>query len=571
MYKLRQTFPTNEERSRQHKIQRVLFGSVPTSRVEKLAAAVLNNAYVNTVRAFKIERKNEEIQVILNTIDLTDDIRIFECRRQILKAIEPVKFQSGDTFQLAYKNKIPTLYPELSKPTITRWNLLPSTRVALVDFERLVFDNKILVRYYENVRFLDYIVANLKYYLDVNSVSETVGNILSQAKLLQFIVETEYNEYTLVRAFYDNTVTYEGVVYDTSFVPKYPVLDLKHQLSPIISVDNSDEISYWNSVDLSTIDTIPMQYLAIFMVFPFKNGFYVQPTGKITKIPVKPKKRTSLVNVLDSVCSSDDLEAVLDQTSKLYNADEVLHWTLYEQSLRNVGLGILLLRRYYGDILTISPFKIALPNEYTVLSWLSLQCGTDDTYPGVLLPLNDVAADKNNDNNAELSRTAIVTVALIRDIIATAQNAFGVSMLISNYCILESDMYPVYQQLVTSTEKYVFLSMVYQYYPYYNYQRALQILSKNLTFGRDTTINITTLYKSNARRYVNAPLSVKLAQMTVPIVRPQDVNSEIATCSPIACPDLYEFTDAQLNDLAKLGTLQFTTPKQFANYIDLCI
>lgn len=566
MYKLRQTFPTNEERSRQHKIQRVLFGAVPASRVEKLAAAVLNNAYVNSVRAFKLERQSDQIQTILDTQDLTDDVRIFERRRQILKAIETVKFQPGDTFQLSYKNKTPTLYPELNKPTITRWTQVPSVRVTLVDFEQLVFNNKILVRYYENVRFIDYIVANIKYYLDVDSVEETVGNMLAQAKLLQFIDQTDYNEFTLIRAFYDDTVTYQDVVYDTSFVPKYPVQDLKHQLSPIISVDNSDEIAYWNSIDLSTINTIPMQYLAIFMVFPFKNGFYVQPTGKITKIPVKPKKRTSLINVLGSVCSSDDLEAVLDQTSRLYSADEVLHWTLNERSLRNVGLGILLLRRYYGDILTINPFKIALPNEYTVLSWLTLQCGTDDTYPGVLLPLNN-----NESNNLELSRTAVITLALIRDIIAAAQDAFGVSMLISNYCILESDMYPIYQKLVSSTEKYVFLSMVYQYYPYYNYHRALQILSKNLNFGRDTTVNVISIYKPNTRHYVNAPLSFKLSQMTVPIVRPQDVNSDIAVCSPIACPDLYELTDPQLRDLARFGTLQFTTPKQFANYVDLCI
>lgn len=565
MYKIRQTFPTNEERARQHKIQRVLFGAVPASKIEKLAAAILNSAYVNSVRAFKLERKNEHIQTILNTQDLTDDIRIFQCRRRILKSIETVKFQPGDTFQLSYKNKTPTMYPESNKPTITRWSLLPSTRVALVEFERLVFNNKILVRYYDNVRFLDYIVANLKYYLNVDNVAETTDNILPQAKLLQFIDKTDYNEYTLVRAFYDYTVTYDGVVYDTSFIPKYPVLDLKHQTSPIINIDNSNDIAYWNSVDLSTIDTIPMEHLAIFMAFPFKSGFYVQPTGKITKIPVKPKKRTSLLSVLDSVCSSDDLEAVLDETSKLYDVDEILHWTLYGQTLRNVGLGVLLLRRYYGDVFTLNPFKIALANEYTILSWLSLQCSKDDTYPGVLLPINDGMED------GELSRTAIITLALIRDITSTAHTVFGVSMLISNYCILESDMYPIFRKLVSPSEKYVFLSMVYQYYPYYNYRRALDVLSGDLNFGRDNTINIASLYKSNARRYVNAPLSVKLAQMTVPIVRPQDVNSEITTCSPIACPDLYEFTDQQLNELAKSGTLQFATSKQFANYIDLCI
>lgn len=568
MYKLRRTFPTNEERSRQHKIQRILFGAVPSSRIEKLAAAILNNAYVNSVRAFKIERKGEEIQTILDTGDLTDDMQIFGKRRKILKIIESVKFSPGDTFQLSYKNKTPTLYPEASKPTMIRWLLMPNERVSLVDFEHLMFENKIFMRYYENVRFLDYMVANLKHYLSVDSADAVVGNMLAQARLLRFIHDTGYNEYTLTRAFYNDTVPYEGVVYDTSFVPKYPVLNLKHQISPIISVDNLDEIAYWESVDLSTIDTIPMQYLAIFMAFPFKNGFYVQPTGKITRIPIRPRKRTSLNNVLTSLCSSDDLEAVLDQTSKLYDSDEVLQWTLYGNNLRNVGLGILLLRRYYGDVLTINPFKIALANEYIVLSWLTLQCGTDDTYPGVLLPLND--ATMVNDKS-ELTRTATITISLIRDIVATAQHAFGAAMLISNYCILESDMYPVYQKLVTPTEKYVFLSMVYQYYPYYNYQRALGILDKNLEFGRDTTIDIASLYKSNARRYVNASLSVKLAQMTVPIVRPQDINSEIIACSPIACPDMYEFTDMQLNELAKTGTLQFTTPKQFANYVDLCI
>uniref|UniRef100_A0A0C9RP25 CLPB1 protein n=1 Tax=Fopius arisanus TaxID=64838 RepID=A0A0C9RP25_9HYME len=567
MYKLRETFPTNDERSRQYKIQRVLFGEMPVSRIEKLAAAVLNNAYVNSVRAFKIERKGEEIQTILNTQDLTDDTRIFECRRQILKSIEQVKFQPGDTFQLSYKTKTPTLYPEAIKPIITRWNVVPSTNVSLIDFEKLMFNNKILLRYYENVRFVDYMLANLKYYLDVDEVSQTEDNMLSQAKLLQFMDKTEYNEYTLIRAFYDNTITYNNMIYDTSFVPKYPVLDLKHQLSPIISIDKSDEINYWNSIDLSTIDIIPIQYLGIFMVFPFKNGFYVQPTGKITKIPLKPKKRMSLINLLASICSSDDLEAVLDETCKIYTAEDILHWTLYESTLRNVGLGILLLRRYFGDILTINPFKIALVNEYTILSWLTLQCNKGDTYPGVLLPCNP---DKN-DNTLELSRTATISLALIRDIINAAQHVFDVSVLISNYCILESDMYPIYTKLNTSTEKYVFLLMVYQYYPYYNYERALRLLNENLSFGKDTNMNILSLYKPNPRHYVNAPLSVKLAQMTVPIVRPQDLNSEITTCSPTACPDLYEFTDYQLNELAKSGTLQFTTTKQFANYIDLCI
>lgn len=567
MYKLRDTFPTNDERSRQHKIQKIIIGELPVTRVEKLAASILNNEYINSSRSFKLEKNIQAIQSILNTNDLTDDALIFEKRRPILQLVENTKFQIGDKFQLSFKSKIPTWFPEPNKQSIIQWSVLPSINVSLADFQQLLFNNKIIQPYYKNINFVDYIVTNLKYFLDIQEIEEITDNLLDQAKLLLFIDKTDYNEYTLIRAFYDNTLTYNNVIFDTSFVPKYPVLELKHQFEPIINNDYAKEIEYWNSIDLSTIQSIPLEYLAIFMVFPFKNGFYVQPDGKIMKIPVKLQNRMSLINTLDSICSINDLEAILDETSKFYSIEEVLNWTLYEKSLRNVGLGILLLRRYYGNILTINPFKIALPTEYNVLSWLSLQCTNKNSSKGIILPINDDSRHSID----KLNQTAIITIALIRDIISSCQTAFGASVLCSNYCILEIDMYKVFKQLKTPTEKYVFLLLIYQYYPYYNYHRAIKALHTQVTFGRDTTIDVLKLYKPSIRRYVNASIETKLSTISMEIVRPQDLNNKVVTCSPSLCPDLYEFTDPQLNELAKTNSVTFYTPKQIANYIDLCM
>lgn len=564
MYRLRTTFLNNAERSRQKKMQRVAFGEMPYDRVGKLTAAILNTSRVNTIRAFKIEKQLEQIQAIIGP-DNTDENSIFSKRREILNAIADTKFQIGDVFQLSYKPKIQALYPEPNKQNFVQWSVLPNTKVSLVDFEHMLFNSKVIIRYYENVKFIDYIVGNLKYYLDVDNVEETRDNALMQAKLLQFIDKTGYNEFSLTKAFYENRIAYDGVIYDTQFVPKYPVLDLKHQLTPLITTNNTDEIDYWHSIDLSTIAKVPLQYLSIFMAFPFKNGFYVQPNGSIIKIPLKPKKRTSLINTLGSICSVDDLAAVLDQTSQLYAVEDVLHWTIYEKTLRNVGLGILLLRRYYGNILSINPYKIALATEHNILSWLSFQCSGADTSPGLILPLG-IDDEKNT-----TTRTAEISVNLIRDIVASCQTAFGAAVLCSNYCLLEIDMHSIYKQLVSPTEKYVFLMLVFQYYPYYTYYKALKSIRSNLIFGTDPSLDVLSLYKPNVRAYKNASLNEKLDQMTVPIVRPQDLNANVNACPPNTCPDLYEYADPQLDTLAKHATVVFQSPKQLANFIDLCI
>lgn len=572
MYKLRTGFPTNEERARQHKIQRIIFGATPVSRFEKLVVAVLNTPYVNSTRSHKLEKCGEAIMDILETNDLTDDAAIFAKRRSIIQLVNDTKFKIGDVFQLACKYKIQTLYPEPTKPNFIKWSLVPKIRVTLTEFERLMFDNRTIIRYYENIKFIDYIVENLKYYLGIDSVEQSADNLLWQARLLQLIDQTNYNEFTLIKAFYENRVVYENVIYDASFVPKYPVTELKHQALPLVDNHNYDDINYWNSIDLSTINKVPIRHLAIFMVFPFKNGFYVQPNGNIIKIPLRPKRRTSLINTIDSICAMDDLEVVLDQTSRLYTVDDVLNWTIYEKTLKNVGIGILILRRYYGNILALNPYKIALPNEYNVLSWLALQCRKADTNPGVLLPLSDKAASlQQQPQLGAMTRSAEITLNLIRDIVATAQTPFGAAQLCSNYCILEIDMYPIYRQLKTPTEKYIFLMLVFQYYPYYTYYKALKSIKETLIFGTDTTVDVLRLYPQSVRHYSNLSIADKLSKSTLPIVCPQDMNASVNECNPSVCPDLYEFTDLQLNELAKFGTTTFKTPKQFANYIDVCI
>lgn len=563
MYKLRKVFPNNKELSRQKKIQRIIFGARPFTKLDKLAAAVLNNSYINSTRAFKIEKRGEQILELLNNDDLTDQYTIQKKRNDILQIINSTKFEKGNIFQLSHKNKIKTLYFEPTPPIHIKWTIAQKTYVSLAEFERIMFDNNVFIRYYENVKFIDYIVENLKHYLNIQSIDEIADNLIWQARLLQFIDATDYNEYTLIKSFYENKIMYNNIIYDTKFIPKYPVLELKHQILPTTKFNNDKEINYWNSINLSSIDKIPLEYLSIFMVFPFKDGFYIQPNGTIIKIPLKPIKRKSLIVTIDSVCSLDDLEAVLDQTSQLYKVDEILNWTVYGKTLKHVGLGILLLRRYYGNILTISSYKIALPNEYNVLSWLALQCTNAETSLGVLLPLSGYSTIKNH--------TADITVNLIRDIIKTCQTAFGAAILCSNYCILESDMYLVYQQLNTPTEKYIFLILVFQYYPYYTYHKAIKSIKGELEFGNDTSINVLDLYKPSVRNYKNIPIEEKLQSLSIPMVRKQDLTSTVNTCDPTKCPELYEFVNPQLNELARTGTIKFQTPKEFANYIDLCI
>lgn len=552
MFVVRENLASNDELVRQKTVSNVIvLGKSPTTLLEKNAAAIIGHSTINPITQAKVYRVIDEIfEIITSKADLSNEI----IKDKIREMIRPVKLQIGDTIRLTRKKPVLTLQPE----KIPDYNGILETEISsnanLAEFEYLCFKNHIKYRYMTNTNFATYMYQNLLYYLEVGAnVDACLENCNDQwqSRFATLLANTSFSKDVAMEAFYEDRVYYRNEYHDTSFVPKYDVRAIVPQEPINYDVNDADLIRYYNEMNERTTHYVPVDKMAIFLTFPFKNGHYIQPNGKVVYLNLeKYRCRRSSRIVIQDLCNTFAVESAVDNAARIVSFDNAVYHAVNANDLREQAMALLILRRMVGDTITVENHQIHIPSELNILSWMHFSCSKTNV---VLPPVYE-------STSMESSKM------LVRDIANSCYSALGASIICSGYGIPEVDMGAVYQTLHTDAEKYVFFTMVLQEYPLAIYANARKRLSPK--FGHNT-IDLSA-HKPFTRMYSNTTIAQRLDMLSEPLLRPSDVNNEITLCNPYKCTEMYEFVHPQLNELVRTGDVDLNRV-QLANFIALVI
>lgn len=528
----------------------------------------------------------------------------------------------GDVLLLPLR---PPVFAVVPTPVPVRHRNLETVRCHgphpnLYDFERLVFNNRTIHRYYSNTDFAAYLYQNLLFSLDARDVAELASDERWQAKLAVLLWRVKLNQICAFAAFYEDRVVCDGQEYDSSFVPFYDVRAIvplsrdrgnddpdqikrswntaigeitctldrgsTRQPSQLQTNDWSDEdgddasdrddresvLYYYRDFDPATTARVPLRHMGLFMVFPFKAGYYVRPDGRPIFLNVKPYRRESVRLLMERVCGVDSLEAVVDSLSRQFDCEDAISYAVHSEDLVRLGVALLVLRRMVGDRVTIATFSVQLPTEMNVLEWTHTWCREATT----VLPrglTDDFCVERQ--------------LRLINEIANRAATELDVSMLCSPFRLIECQLEPVFRRLANDAERYVFYTLLMQDYPNAMYWRARKTLrpvfrvNSNQThdtvadgtrFGAPLQTNLLTLsdrFPANCRPYNDSLVSDRVNAYAEPLVRPTDISRPIEShCQQLNSPERYEFTNQQLNDLVAYGNAVLTDD-QYGAYVSM--
>ncbi|KAI5630627.1 OrNVorf25-like [Venturia canescens] len=541
--------PSTEEINRQEIVWSVLRGAsniTLTTMLEKKAAAICHHARIDSIMQCKVLKSLETIKTFIKNEDDLNDVIV---QRKIWNYLKTVEIEIGDVMHLSVKPLILTRAPQTVSHENIELETAPNVTVSLHDFETLCFENRVQLQYYTNTPFSSYVFQNILFSLSATTLESLLGSDKWQARLATLIHHTGFSDIVTIKSFYEDTVEHNGVVYDTSFVPKYEVRKLKPIARLPRTTNDPETLNYREKMDPRNVKSVPLSHIGIFLVYPFKDGYYVQPDGTVTHVGIMEPKKNSIQFNVTELCDASNVEHTIDDAARTFNYDDVLAYAIHSVSLKEQGLALLIIRQMIGPVLTLGEFKISLPTIDEILAWTSFSC----TSRKILLP--------------EHSNTPTVAVsnALIRDIASSCVSKLGAAFICSSYNILESDFHAVYGNLRNDAELYVFLTLLMQVYPTNMYK--LQRDSLKPVFG--SSPRSLERYQSSTRAYVQTTLADRLNSYTEPLITPTDVGTSV-TCPPYKCMELYEFIDPKLNELVTTGDTELT-PSQYASFISLHI
>lgn len=609
MFQKRTVFATNEELLNQRIVNDVLLlGQTPQTIIEKKAAAICGNTDINAVQQAKVfNNLNAILDIVesaaanVNTIvdengqtqqvnymdmgDLDNFINVLQMqyvRSNIIDYVQSVpklvpNEQTNDyhRIQVTINRKPPvlTLMPNQIFHTYDdELDAIQSNFVTpskLWEFEQLCFNNRTQFRYMSSTDFARYMYQNLIYYLalDETALAETIKPCANneseenpstwQKRLLVLIVRVEFNSLLVEQAFYEDTIVYRGVEYDCSFVPKYDVRSIQPQ-KPINykNLNDLELIRYHENLNIRTINRVPDNKIAIFLALPFKDGHLIKPCGKIVYLNLETfTNRRSARILIQDLCNIHDLENAVESAARLVPLDYVVWHAVNAKTIKEQAVSLLVLRRLVGDSLSIDGNYVELADELTILSWTELSCSYRNVaippvYPNIPSSLVDT------------------TVQMIQTIAASCFSKTGAAFLCSRYGIPEMIMGNVYEKLKTPSEKYVFFTLMLQEYPIQMYNELRNQLN-NVEFGSNI-VDLRDMYEPFHRQYVNSVISDRTQLYSEPLLRPDEVNSDVVLCNPIKCFEAYEYTDEQLNALIKNAPVTLNAT-QLANLIVLMV
>lgn len=582
MFTPRTTIVENVEVERQKEIQSILLqNNKPLTPLQKKAASLVNHHSINPIVRSKIlKRFNELLETFFYSNDVNendDDIftiidkRIQFVKIPVRKFIKSILFEIGDELFIPSKPKTIQITKPLEMKSYMNVILKtePTSMTSLIEFESMMFNNRIRYRYLENTKFSEYLFYNLLYTLDVNDIEELEGNQSWQARLALLLNACDLNERVTERIFYDDKIEYLGNYYDVSYVPKYDVKNLTPQKS-LNNINTIKEdtytgklINYYNNLDVRKTDKVPSEFISIFLVFPFKDGHYIQPNGDIVFInKFKSVRKSAKFIIRNSTCNVNDFETIIDDASRSVTLDEAICYALYAGSLNELALSLMVLRRLIGSILDLNGHKIYLPDELALMYWIKFTCSPNQ----LLLP----KYYKSTDTEKYLH--------LIRNITQSCCTKLGCAVICSSYYLPEMNYNELYAMLKTDGEKYTFFTLIIQMYPMKIYIRARDNLQTPEFGASNTFTHNPKLFSS--KQFYDITLTDHLTLDgddgdNVELIRPTDINDSIPynlqKCPPYKCSEYYEFTNEQLLELAKTGNYTKPNDTQVANYITLLV
>lgn len=387
--------------------------------------------------------------------------------------------------------------------------------VSLYNFESLAFENRTIFALYADCLFSTYFYQNVLYFLNAQTVKDLENDNKWQAKLSVLLNHTKFSEFVALEAFYSNSVTLHGIVYDTSFVPKYKVRDLKRQtrrtdINLALPTDglnykpnscetfdaNTDTISseyvrgicnsesceyvkyisdetmfaYRDQIDIKKTQIIPKRYLKIFSIFPFKDGHCVDSNGKIHAVHFNTQSKrifTSLVATLRQIYRAKNMETAVYECVELYKFKHVLAFVSNNNDLDLQGMGLIVLRAMRGNYIEINDsgktLRLAYSNE--ILTWLKRYCyGNKCTNYNYDKNLGNVIIFAHGPDASVEFTNILLTDAytLIQNISRTARSELDCSIICSRFSINPVLYHSLYNKLKTNAETYAFLTIAIQ-------------------------------------------------------------------------------------------------------------
>lgn len=603
MFDLRDEFASAEEVARQELMWSVIRGesvldSVDGSTIMKKTAAIYGHRQINPLHQVKIYKSLDAVLQLLADED-GDDIFNEHTIRHVAKnkiksVMDNTSVDVNDVIQLPVRTPVLAYSPEPPFTYDFKLPLRPTTGVSLFDFELMAFNNRVIYQYYEGVSFSSYFYHNTMYMLGVSDAERLETDDRWQARLALIIKLTDFVDIVSMAAFYEDTVRYRGVGYDTSFVPNYDVYSLmpasrigcdmakskpqqctnsecvnyKHQHYNETSVDDSVAmLTYRAALDVRSTDKVPPEYMSIFLTFPFKDGHYIRPNGTILYLDLGLPRRTSVTLTIQRICDMSALEQEVTDAARTLRLHDVLAYALHAERLESQGVALLIMRQMIGNVIDVNGNKIRLPYANEVLDWVARRCvdKSDDGAP-VIMP-----------KSGRHENSLATAVAMVRDIAASVRSKLAAAFVCSSFHLKESDYRDIYDRLATDAELYVFFTLVIQQYNLNAYRHHRDRLKPK--FGTDDSFQysdpmafLANKYRMYARPYANSSVQSRLDAFTEQLVKPTDVSAAIVKpiCNPDRCMELYEFSDPQLKTLAATGNVELT-PFQIASYITLCI
>lgn len=477
-------------------------------------------------------------------------------------ALIPYDSTTNDT--LLMKTNIPSTSPN----HILKLEAI--SKVSLYEFERLCFNNRVLYYYYEGTSFAAYVYQNILYSLNANDLNQLKGNNVWQVKLAEILYKTDFDDFIAFSAFTQNQIVVnESTVIDTSFVPKYRVLELKPVMKRIPKSDNDRIIlNYRNYLNPRQIRKVPIQYISIFLTFPFKDKHYIQPNGDIAYInlPMVNQKKIVYDNIeltIQQMCEISDIMQIIVDARNWINPNVLIYKLISENDLKRQGLMLILLRYLIGPYLTLGPFTINLPTMNNILKWSNI--ANSNECNKILLLKNTI-----EQNNISTSYDKIkIYVNLIKSIVDNCVSKIGATFLCSSYQIPDVYLASIYELLESDAEKYVFFTLLIQQYPLNQYLKYRDNFLKPVFQNLNTDQNILSSFKKCVRKYINVTTKDRLHSYTIPLILSNEI-SDYTECPPYTCLELYEFKNPQLKNLVELGDTELTN-LQMASFITLCI
>lgn len=556
-----------------------------TTLIEKKAAAIMYHPYINPILKSKIYKILNDVRALYNN---DEELNLPTVKESILKLTQTVQLGINDTISLPIRPSLFAYRPlsmmaKQQQPLNTDtdrglfvYDAVPISRVTMSEFERLCFDNRVLFQYYRDTNFSSYVYQNILHSLNAQSVDHLMGNLKWQASFAFLIDATNFSDFVTKTAFYNDTILYNGLVYDTSFVPNYDVnalepIDPLPDIECLLTQKSLDCIEYHENLNPRIVTRVPDEYVTIFLTFPFKASHYIDPQGKITYIDMNDVNKYSVRYRIEYICSVSDIEGAINDASRIVLLEDVIAYALNAANINAQGAALLIIRQMVGVTLKLGGFKIVLPTINQVLDWSSLRCSPNN----ILLPLINTARRRATTTPTNIP----VYASLVKDIASSCVTALGATFLCSSYHIPESDLRGVFELLETDAEVYVFLTLLMQQYNTNAYKKYRDRLSP--VFGtspipfiieyyydiQPDNKMIGSKYPQHVSPFLNTTTQERLNSYTQRLVQPTD-NNATTSCPPYQCTEMYRFTDPQLDDLVTNGDTVLDD-FQYASFVSL--